>query len=93
MPRPAKNPEEKFLELPQDWRTKVEALSIDDLKNELMVVVDNERENLKNKDEDQHLKEAKESYTDAAAQYKEASKAHKLMINYVLRILGDKGAV
>jgi len=82
-----------FAELPPEWKDAVEAMSVDNLKNEMVSVSSNEHENQKNKEEDQDLASKKELYKEAGAGYKEASKANKLKIKYVLRHLSDKGAL
>jgi 16S rRNA C1402 (ribose-2'-O) methylase RsmI len=89
----AKTKKDKFQDLPEDWKSLVETMGVEQLKNELMLIVNSEDQNQKNKEDDQHLQEVKLAYIDAAAGYKEATKANKLKMKYVFRHLVDKGAI
>lgn len=90
---PEEKMQKKFLEINEEWRDKVAALSVEQIKTEITEVVNNENENQKNKEDDQHLAEAKETYQEAAAGYKEATKMNRLKVKFALRVLGDKGGI
>jgi hypothetical protein len=86
--------EKKFVDkLPEDWRTRVQAMSNEELKALVIEVANNENENQKKKEEDIELQDAKEAYAAAGAEYKEATSLNKLRIKYVLRELNRNGAV
>lgn len=88
--RPAISLEDK---LPREWVDAVAAMSVEDLKNEVAKVANDESVNQRNKEDDQQLAEAKAAHDDAGAQYKEASKENKNKVALLLRVLGDKGAL
>lgn len=84
---------EKLETLPEDWRLEVERMDPAQIKTTLAEVTLNERENQNNKKLDQDLAEKKEAYATAAAGYKEATKANKLRITFLLKTLESKHAI
>jgi hypothetical protein len=85
--------QKKFEQLPVEWRDKVATMTVEDLNAALAEVAKNENENQLNKENDQDLAEKKESYSFASAQYKEATTANKLRTKFLIRVLGDRGAL
>ena len=90
---PEERMQKKFLLLDEEWRDKVAALEVNEIKAVITEVVNNENENQKAKDDDQDLSEKKESYQSAAESYKEATKFNRLKVKYCLRVLNDKGGI
>lgn len=89
MPRTAKK--DQFDDLDSDFKDAAANMSPDELNGRIAEVAKNEQENLKNKREDEDLKEKKAQVTEAGKGYKEASKQNTLRIKFLMRVLGDKG--
>ncbi len=79
--------------LPEDWRTRVEAMSTEVLKAEVILVSANENANQLLKEADEELAEAKDRYADLGAGYKEATTENKLKLKFLLRHLEANGAI
>jgi hypothetical protein len=95
MPRIAMDPEEKLLKsferIDEDWRNRVSAFNVDELKAVLVEITKNESINQETKDLDEDLQRAKAEYDTAVAGYKEATAMNKLKIKFSLRNLKAKG--
>ena len=86
--RPAKN---KFADLDPEFKNQVESASENDLRLRIAEVAMNESDNKRLEKEDQDLAEKKEAVKEAAAGYREASKANNLKIAYIKTILEARG--
>lgn len=84
---------EKLETLPEEWRLEVDRMEPAAIKTLLAEVTLNERENQNNKKLDQDLAEKKAAYSFASEGYKEATKANKLRITYLLKSLESKHAI
>lgn len=82
-----------FEDLDSDFKDAAANMTEDQLNSKIADVAKNEQENLKNRAADQDLKEKREQAGEAGKQYKEASKANRLRIQFLIRVLGDKGRV
>lgn len=65
----------------------------DDLNGYIATVTKAQEENLAAQDADEKLASAKDLASEAAGQYKDATKMNRLRVRYCIRVLHDKGAV
>ncbi len=79
--------------LPEDWRTRIQAMDTETLKATVIEVSTNENDNQTHREEDEELAAKKEAYADTLAPYKDASTVNKLKLKFLLRELERNGAV
>jgi hypothetical protein len=82
---------DKYDDLSDEFKSKVETATDDGLIDILGEVSKNEELNRRCKEDDQDLAEKKKSYDEAAVGYKDATKANKLKIRYVYDLLRARG--
>lgn len=80
-----------FDDLDSDFKDSAADMSPDQLNAKIADVAKAEQDNLKAKTDDEDLKSKKALATEAGKQYGDASKANKLRIQFLMRVLGDKG--
>lgn len=81
----------KFEKIDEDWRDRVSAQSVDELRATLVEVTKNEALNQETKEQDTDLASCKEAYDTAVGPYKDGTAMNKLKIKYALRCLKAKG--
>jgi hypothetical protein len=86
--RPAGNP---FSALDEEFKEAVAAATTEALKTQFGQVAKNEVENQAAMKADPDLKSLRAQAADAGAQYREATKANKQRLKFILRVLGDRG--
>lgn len=82
---------DEFLELEEEFRTRIDGSNIDEINKIIAKVAKDEVDNKENQKNDQHLAERKAEAKEANAQYSEATKRHRLMIKYARKTVGAKG--
>jgi hypothetical protein len=82
---------DKFAELDEEFKNSVSSMSPDAINLKIAEVAKNENENQRLKKEDEDLEAQKVLYKEAGQSYKDATKANKLRIAFMIRVLGDKG--
>jgi hypothetical protein len=88
--RPAKQKDE-WADLDDDFKTAVLQSSVEQVNLRIAETAKSEEENKRLKKEDGHLLEMKAQYDEAGAQYKEATKANRLKIRYMVSVLKSRG--
>lgn len=77
--------------LPTGYLDEAGAMSVEELKQEILKAVQNLRETMDEEEADEKLQGAKELVKDLGGGYKDARDAQNAKINYVLHVLGEKG--
>lgn len=93
MPRPKKGPKDPFETLTSDFKDAVAQSSREEIEHRIATVAVYDSELRKQKKEDQHLKECAEAYKDASEVYREGFKINRLKIEFMKRVLDDKGGL
>ena len=88
MGRPKK---EKFSELDEAWTNTVQGLTTEEVKNRIIKVGIDTRELMEAKKLDQDLAEKKAIYDEANEVYKEGKKTNDLKVDFMLKVLSDRG--
>ncbi len=84
---------DEFADLDSDFKDAVAGESPEDIRKRIAQVALNELENQRLKKEDTDLETKKEEFKEAGAVYREASKANKLRLKFMRRVLKDKGNI
>ena len=87
----AKTKKDEFLDLPDEFKDKIASSSPEEIDRTIAQVAKDQEENTRLMQEDQDLAEKRELAKEAAAGYREGTKANRLKIRYCLRVLHDKG--
>lgn len=82
---------EAWADLSEEFKDSVQGKSEQELRNMVAQVAMQEEENKKNMKEDQHLSELKIQVKDAAAGYREATKANTLKVRFLKETLELRG--
>lgn len=91
-PKGSKNKNtDPFSDLDGDWKDAAAGSSREEVQQRIAAVALNDVELRRLKKEDQHLKECQEAYKDASARYRDGFKQNKLKIEFLKRVLDDKG--
>lgn len=84
---------EQFADLDSDYRTLIDNMKDSEVRDKIAEVAMNQVELMKNKNEDQHLKEVQETAKEAGSQYREGTKMNRLRIEYARHVLEGRGQV
>ncbi len=84
-------PKDPFDDLGSDFKDAAAGMSREQLEHRIAEVALNDVELRKAKKEDEDLKEKAEIHKEAAAVYRDGFKANRLQIEYMKRVLDDKG--
>lgn len=87
-PKKGKNP---FNKLDEEFKERVVSSTDSDLHALLGTVAKNEEQNLAAMKADQDLKELRSQVTNAAAGYKEGTKANKQRMKFIIQVMSDRG--
>jgi hypothetical protein len=82
----------KFDILDEDWKDKFASAGTEDLNLEIAKVAKDQEALEKTQDEDQDLASAKEQAKEAGAVYRDGKKANRAKIQWLVQVLGDRGA-
>lgn len=93
MGRPKKGPKDPFESLNSDFKDAVAQSSREEIQHRIAEVAIYDADLRKKKKEDGHLKECAEAYKDASEIYREGFKSNKLKIEFMKRVLEDKGGL
>lgn len=92
MPRKGfKKVNDPFSDLDSDWRDAVSNSSRDEIQHRIAKVALDDSDLRKDKKEDQHLAECANTYKEAGERYRNGFKENKLKIEFLKRVLNDKG--
>ena len=87
---PAKDP---FADLSVEFKDAIVGSTVEEINKRIAELAKNEEENKSTMKLDQDLTEKKEAVKFASESYREATKAYKLAMSYIMQVLGDKGKV
>jgi hypothetical protein len=96
MPRGVKGsgkPKDPFEDLTTDFKDAIAGSSREEIERRIVKVVMDDVDLRKAKKDDQDLKEKQEAFKEASAIYRDGFKSNKLKIEYMKRVLDDKGGV
>lgn len=88
--RPKKD---KFADLPKEFKEAVSSEKDDALNARISTLAKNEELNQKAKKEDEDLNNLKDRVAVASAGYKEATKAYKLKMKFIMSVLDSRGTL
>lgn len=91
MAKPKLSLKEKVQKEMPEFADEVGALSVQDLNNRLANLAKANEENEQKKEDDEELETARETASELAAPYKDATKALRLKSRYIIAMIKDKG--
>lgn len=91
MAKPKLSLKEKVQKEMPEFADEVGALSVQDLNNRLANLAKANEENEQKKEDDEELETARETASELAAPYKDATKALRLKSRYIIATIKDKG--
>lgn len=91
MARPKKNIQEKVQKEYPDFVTTVDGLSVADLESKLANYAKEQQKVDEAQENDEDLERAKAEVSELAGPYRDARKALKLKMRYIVELIKDKG--